>query len=110
MLVDYLYPFVKVKMMILQSLYDSWVAPYILGIPCVAKGLDSCNSSSMAILDQHRVNTLKLIKLIINTNKKSSAFGIACSRHVLEAGAFYNPNYKIKGSTAVLALSRFLAG
>ena len=42
-MVDYLFPFVNVDLMIIQSLYDSWVSVNILGINCVAKGISTCS-------------------------------------------------------------------
>ena len=43
LMVDYLFPFVNVDLMIIQSLYDSWVSVNILGINCVAKGISTCS-------------------------------------------------------------------
>jgi hypothetical protein len=39
MMVDYLYPFIKADLYIMQSLYDSWVGANVLGLNCVAAGL-----------------------------------------------------------------------
>jgi hypothetical protein len=104
---EYFYTFVRIDLFIVQTLYDPWVARNILGITCTGD-IGGCSEADRAVLETHRVNTLRQIALIAS-RYYSSAFVLACSHHTVEIDHFRDQKYVIYGETLQQAVSRFVA-
>ena len=51
MFAEYIHPYIKVPLFPINSLYDSWSLPNILGISCGSGGsLAGCNQGQMQVI------------------------------------------------------------
>jgi len=100
MFAQYNYASIKIPLFPIQSLYDSWSLPNILGIGCGAAGsFANCNNTLMEYIDSYRQNT-SLIMGLIGNNSKNGGWAPACSDHVYSyGGAYYSSNYRVPASS-----------
>lgn len=62
---EYLHPFIKVSLFAIQSLYDSWCLPNILGIICAnGNSLKNCNARDRSYVEDYHQNTSKVLLAI----------------------------------------------
>lgn len=96
MFAEYNNAFIKIPLFPIQSLYDSWSLPNILGIRCESGGsLSNCNDTEKTAINQYRLNTAAVLMAITN-NKNNGCWAAACSNHVYSVGtAFYSPNFRV---------------
>jgi hypothetical protein len=63
MFAQYNFPYILIPLFPIQSLYDSWSLPNILGIGCEHSGsLSACNSSQIYYIDQYKSNTSNVLR------------------------------------------------
>lgn len=110
MLLDYLYPFLHTDMLIVQSLYDTWVSLNIFGISCAGKGItDACSPAEKAVLENHRVKTLRFLGDLASPYY-SSAFVFACTHHcLLSSPNYYGNNYVVYNKNLQKVMADFKA-
>jgi O-palmitoleoyl-L-serine hydrolase len=98
---EYLQAYIKVPLFPIQSLYDSWSLPNILGLGCGSgESLNNCNQGQMEFINQYRLNTSAVMKTIAK-NSKNGGWAPACSNHVYSTGSgFYAANFRVPASSA----------
>ena len=114
MFAEHLHQYIKVPQFPIQSLYDSWSLPNILGINCgVAGSFANCTSGQMEVIDKYRQNTSEVLKSIAD-NFKNGLWAPACSNHVYSTGAaFASANFRVPASSefsAIYSLEQWYAG
>ena len=84
-------------MFIIQSPYDSWCIPMILGISCANDGtLSKCTAEELEAIGRQREETLLLIYQTLSKRKDWGAWMPACINHVYNTWQAYNSvNYEI---------------
>jgi hypothetical protein len=89
-------PHIKTPMFIIQSLYDVWSIPNILGVTCIVNAsLADCNPTQMNHIEEYHRNTTNAIFEIAASNQHGF-FAPVCANHVYARGAYYySPNYRI---------------
>ena len=90
----------------IESAYDSWSLPNILGIGCQAGGsLASCNAAQLAYIEQYHTNTSAVLK-DIGKKAVNGFWAPSCSDHVYSTSAAYtSASFRIPaGSDFSLAL------
>jgi O-palmitoleoyl-L-serine hydrolase len=105
-LVEYAYPFIRGRMLVLSSEYDSWAIQYFVQLDCLKDGvsgftLSGCNASELALIEQYRSNYKKTLNNFLEANQELSVWSIACSNHVYAfEDVFYdNPHERIPAQT-----------
>lgn len=76
-----------------ESLYDSWSVPNILGISCINSGsLQDCSQSDRAALEVYHKSTESVLN-DITVREGNGAWSPACSNHCyMHASAWTNSN------------------
>ena len=94
MFAEHLHPFIKVPLFPINSLYDSWSLPNILGINCVSgASLSNCNNGQMEVIGQYKQNTSAVMKAITK-DPKNGGWAPACSDHVYSTSVrFYSTSF-----------------
>jgi len=65
MFAEYVYAFIKVPQFAIQSPYDSWSMPYILGISCeYGASLIKCDDGQLKYIEDYHSNTSAVLKAI----------------------------------------------
>lgn len=102
MFAEYNLNFIKVPLFPIQSLYDSWSLPNILGISCENGGsLAKCSSSELKIIDEYRVNTSKVLKEATEYSDINGCWAPACSNHVYSYGTgFYSSSFRVPAGSS----------
>lgn len=81
MFAENLYQYVKVPLFAVESLYDSWSAPNILGISCIDNhSLIHCDSNTRNQLEEYRKATRAILDKIAAI-KGNGVWAPACSDH-----------------------------
>lgn len=87
--------FIKTPLFPLQSLYDSWSLPNILGIGCAKdSSLKACNAQEMAYIEDYHKNTSKVLT-DITSRAENGCWAPVCVDHCYTFGTFYNKNFEI---------------
>ena len=96
MFAQYIHKFITAPLFPIQSLYDTWSIPNILGLNCL-KGniLTNCNSTqTQQIEDYHRATTNVLFE--IGQKDGNGFWAPACLDHVYSQGSKYtSANYRV---------------
>jgi hypothetical protein len=67
MFAEYVYAFMKIPQFAIQSPYDSWSIPNILGINCENGGsLAKCDDGQLKYIEDYHANTSAVLKAIAN--------------------------------------------
>lgn len=100
MFAQYIHPFIKVPLFPVQSLYDSWSLPNILGMTCSSGGsFAHCSQGQMIVIEQYHANTVAVLKNI-TASMKNGCWAPACSNHVYSTGAgFYSTGFRVPASS-----------
>ena len=80
-------------MYIIQSLYDSWSVPNILGVSCIDdSSLINCDSFKKTAIEEYHRNTTNAIFEMTSRNPNINGFfAPVCANHVYAWGsAYYN--------------------
>ena len=96
MFAQYNHEFIKIPIFAIQSLYDSWSIPNILGLHCQnGASFQPCNTTQMSVIERYHAGTAAVLKSI-GKNKQSGYWAPACSNHVYSSGGAYeNINFKV---------------
>lgn len=102
MFAQYNHNFINIPLFPIQSLYDSWSLPNILGIGCGNGGsLANCNQSQLEYINEYRLNTTFYLKEITHSSDKNGCWAPACSDHVYSVGtAFYSQSFRIPAGSS----------
>lgn len=96
MFAQYIQKFITVPLLPIQSLYDAWCIPNILGIRCISgQSIKNCNSTENTMIEVNHVLTYEVLK-DISQRPGNGAWAPTCINHCYAAGANYiSPNYRI---------------
>lgn len=89
--------YMKTPVFAIESLYDTWSIPNILGLSCLnGSSLHNCNDQQLAYIDQYHKNVTRVLKSLVTHNSKNGYWAPACAFHTSITGsAFYGANYRI---------------
>jgi hypothetical protein len=99
-----LYQHIKVPLMPVQSLYDSWSIPNILNLDCIQNGIATCSQDARNLIEENRRNVTDVLRNI-GKDPKNGAWGLGCVRHAM----LDNPEY-LCSKTAIPENSPFTPG
>jgi hypothetical protein len=111
-------PFIKPKMFVLQSQYDSWGLRNILQLSCIPKvdpvDLSGCSLSQMAAAENFRTKINEGIKNLTSV-AHIGAWTISCSQHVFldTIDLTLNKGFKVPalwGNNILQAILSFVSG
>ena len=91
-----IHEFIKTPLFPIQSLYDSWSLPNIVGIACnVNQDLSKCTSQEMQVIEEyHRATAAVLFD--IGRKDENGFWAPACVDHVYSQGSKYSSaSYRI---------------
>lgn len=96
MFAEHNYAFIKVPLFSIQSMYDSWSLPNILGIGCQNAGsLAGCTPAQLEYIEQYHANTTAVLKKI-GSSKSNGFWAPSCSNHVYSTStAFSSASFRI---------------
>lgn len=96
MFAQYVHKYIQVPIFAINSLYDSWSLPNILGISCQSGGsLANCNQGQMQVIEEYKKNTTAVLK-DITKNQSNGCWAPACSDHVYSTGVhFYSTSFEV---------------
>ena len=98
MLAQHLLKHIKVPMFVVQSVYDSWSLPFILGI--YRPNPSVCSDEEKRIMEENRVNVTNFIQEITK-KRKNGAFGISCNLHgMVQMNSYMSPQYTIPSNSS----------
>ncbi len=89
-------PYIKTPLFVIESLYDTWSVPNILGISCIRGGsLAYCTADQKNHIEEYHRNTTNAI-FEMTANNKNGFFAPACAQHVYGwGGDYYGSNFRI---------------
>lgn len=95
MFAQYQYPYIRTPLFPVNSLYDSWSIPNILGLHCeVNSSLKACNADERKYIEDYRKNSSDTLKGMAGNDFRNGAWGIACSNHCyMHYNPWNNPNF-----------------
>ena len=103
MFAEHNYAYISGPLFAIQSPYDAWCIPNILGLSCDKAGsLAECQTAGvMDVIERYHESNLKLLKAITNNSKNGNGFwSPSCSNHCYTVtGSFYNANYRIPANS-----------
>lgn len=87
----------KTPVFAIESLYDTWSIPNILGLSCLnGSSLHNCNEKQSAYIDDYHKNVTRVLKSLVSHNSKNGYWAPACAFHTsITSAAFYGANYRI---------------
>lgn len=102
MFAQYQFPYIRAPLFPINSLYDSWSLPNILGISCVAnESLKACTAEQRAIIESYKANSTKVLKEMATSRSGNGAWAPACSNHCYATGAAWNsPSFRVPAGSA----------
>lgn len=97
MFAEELIKYMKTPVFAIESLYDTWSIPNILGIGCLnGSSLHNCNQNERNFIEQYHQNVSRVLKSLVNHNAHNGYWAPACAFHTSITGsAFYGANYRI---------------
>lgn len=100
MFAQYIHPFINVPQFAIQSPYDSWSLPNILGIACENGGsLSGCGEGQLRYIEDYHANTSAVLKAI-GTKKTNGYWAPSCSNHVYSTwNGLYDSAYRVPMNT-----------
>lgn len=108
MFAQYMYPHIQTSLFPVQSLYDTWSVPNILGINCIdATGsLKGCSDGDRHTIDDYKKNTTAVLTGIAGMTG-NGAWGVSCAEHgYLHYNAMNNPKFTVpEGSPYTIEFS-----
>jgi O-palmitoleoyl-L-serine hydrolase len=112
------YPFITGKFMIINSEYDAYSIPNILGFGCLRKGvsgetLTHCSQKELAYIEEYRQFYRGTLAKFLTVNPESSIWSVACANHGYASLALFydSPFQKIPttiGKTVRAAVEEFV--
>ena len=103
MFAEYNYAYIPVPLFAIQSPYDTWSLPNILGLDCENGGsLAGCQKAGvMDVIENYHESTFKVLKAIVNKSKSDNGFWApSCANHCYVFGSsFYDSNYRIPANS-----------
>lgn len=97
MFAEYNYKYIKIPLFAIQSPYDTWCLPNILGLFCQRGGslLDCEKRGFEDIIEAYHQNTSKVLRQI-GKNPQNGYWAPSCANHCYTVvGSFYNTDYRI---------------
>ena len=96
MFAENLYKFIKTPIFAIQSLYDTWSIPNVIGVNCVSgNSLSKCNDEQISYIENYHQNTEKVLRQL-SIDPKNGVWAPVCADHVYNFGpADYSPNFRI---------------
>lgn len=108
MFAQYLYPHIKAPILPINSLYDTWSIPNILGIHCIdlTGSLKGCSDADRHTIEDYKKNST-IVLAEIGGLQGNGAWGISCAEHgYLHYNAVYNPRFTVpEGSDYTIEFS-----
>lgn len=101
MFAEYNHKYISVPLFAIQSPYDTWCLPYILGLFCAKGGsLSECqNTGVMNIVEEYHQNASKVLREIAK-NPNNGFWAPSCANHCYSfTGAFYDEFYRIPANS-----------
>ena len=80
MFVQNFHEFIKVPVFAVQSLYDSFSIPNIMGVSCIPNGLASCSEEDRDLIEDNRRNVTDVLRRI-GKKPRNGVWGLGCVRH-----------------------------
>jgi hypothetical protein len=78
----YLLPHIHVPLFFIQSQYDAWVIPNILGLGCVVEGsLELCTQDELQFIEQHHKEVYSNIYDGIRMHESWGGWAPSCINH-----------------------------
>lgn len=101
MFAQYMYPYLSVPLFPVNSLYDTWSIPNILGITCVDStgSLKACSDSDRHTIADYKKNSTEIITKMAAI-QGNGAWGISCAEHgYLHYSAINSPKFTVPGGS-----------
>lgn len=101
MFAEYLYPHIQTPLFPVNSLYDTWSIPNILGISCINStgSLAGCSDGDRHTIDEYKKNLTTVLGKIA-TLTGNGAWGISCAQHShLVSTVINNLKYAVPGGS-----------
>jgi hypothetical protein len=97
MFAQYQFPYIRTPLFPVNSLYDSWSIPNILGIHCESSAsLKGCTTQERAVLEAYRKNTSDILTAMVASDSRNGAWGVACSDHCyMHYAPWNNANFEV---------------
>ena len=78
---QYVYPFVKHPIFVLESLYDKWSMEFLQGIRCIkGRYIGDCVDEDRALMEQYRTESIDFLDGVASM-EGNGVWGIGCCHH-----------------------------